>query len=115
MIGRFDAVMSLTYGDNVQKTVSADTSFWIIPIVPILAVLASIIFFILIFIWSLRTYIKRKVKAMTGDGRGGKVSLSEEEKFFYENRLPFSRLAFIVIATAVFAVIFLIILFLIFG
>lgn len=117
MFGRFDAVMSLTYGDDVQKTVSETTSFWIIPIIPIVAVLGSIIFFILLFIWSLRMYIKRKVKAMTNNGHahGGKVSLSEEEKFFYENRLPLSRLVFIIIATAVFAVVFLIILFILFG
>lgn len=114
MAGRFDAVMSLTYGNETQKTVSASTSFWIIPFTPILAVLGSVIFFVLIFVWSLRAYVRRKVQGMTG-GRGGKASLSEEERFLYENRMPFSRLAFIVIATAVFAVVFLIILFFLFG
>lgn len=114
MIGRFDAVMSLNYGNESQKTVSASTSFWIIPVVPIVAVLGSVIFFVLIFIWSLRTYVRRKVNAMTGGG-SGRASISEEEKFLYEGRMPFSRLVFVVVATAIFAVIFLIILFLLFG
>ena len=48
-------------------------------------------------------------------GGAGRASLSEEEKFLLDNRKPFSRLALIVILTAIFAVIFLIILFLHFG
>ncbi|HVM76699.1 MAG TPA: hypothetical protein VMU07_00925 [Candidatus Paceibacterota bacterium] len=110
MMGRFDAVMSLTYGDQGNKTVSRELSFWIIPVMPILAVLASIIFFVLLFIWSIRTYVRKKVASMTS-GR----SESPEERFLAEGRLPFSRLLFILVATAIFAIIFLMILFFLFG
>ena len=113
MMGRFDAVMSLTYGDQGQKTVSREVSFWVIPILPILAVLASIIFFVLIFIWSVRRYVRRKVASMNS-GRS-EASLSNEERFLAEGRLPFSRLVFILIATAIFAIVFLMILFFFFG
>ncbi len=115
MMGRFDAVMSLTYGDNGQKTISQETSFWIIPVVPILAVLASILFFVFIFIWSVRAYIRRKLSAMAEGRHERAAQLSAEERFLAENRLPFSRLVFILIATAVFAIIFLMILFFFFG
>lgn len=115
-IGRFDAVMSLTYGDNADKTTSASLEFWVIPVIPIIAVLASIIFFIVIFVWSIKAYVRKRVNAMVGGGeRHGRSSISEEEKFLSEGRLPFSRLVFIAIATAVFALIFLIVLFLLFG
>jgi hypothetical protein len=76
MMGRFDAVMSLTYGDQGNKTVSREVSFWVIPIVPILAVLASIIFFVLIFIWSVRAYVRKRVAAMTS-GRHESASVSK--------------------------------------
>lgn len=116
MIGRYDAVMSLSYGDQVHKTVTATASFWIVPIVPIVAVLGSIVFFIVLFIWSIRAYVRRRVNEMNArNGGGGKVTLSDEERFLYQSRLPFSRFAFIVIATIVFAIIFLFVLFLLFG
>ena len=112
MFGQFTASMALAYGDNGARTTAASLSFWIIPIVPIIAVLASIIFFVSIFVWSIRAYVRKRVNTMTG--RRG-TSLTAEEKFLMENRLPFSRLLFIVIVTVVFALIFLIALFLLFG
>ncbi|HVN26509.1 MAG TPA: hypothetical protein VMT99_02545 [Candidatus Paceibacterota bacterium] len=113
MMGRFDAVMSLTYGDQGQKTVSREVSFWIIPVVPIIAVLGSILFFVLIFVWSVRAYVRRRVAAMTS-GRPDRGA-SAEERFLAEDRLPFSRLVFILIATAIFAIVFLLVLFFFFG
>jgi hypothetical protein len=113
MMGRFDAIMSLSYGYDTQKTVSKEVSFWVIPVLPIVGVLGSILFFVFLFVWSIKTYIKKKVGTMTG-GRAA-PSLSAEERFLAENRLPFSRLVFIVIATVIFALIFITILFLLFG
>ena len=113
--GKYNAIMSLTYGNDVQKTVTEMTSFWVIPIVPILAVLGSIIFFIIIFVWALKAYIRSRVNALRAAESGSRVSVAEEEKFLYQNKLPFSRLMFMVIATVIFAIIFLFILFIIFG
>ena len=115
MMGRFDAVMSLTYGDTAQKTVSEETSFWVIPIMPILALLASILFFVFIFIWSVRAYVRRKVAGMTEGRHGNAASVTAEERFLAEDRLPFSRLLFILVSTAIFALVFLLVLFFFFG
>ena len=114
MMGRFDAVLALSYGTDAQKTISQQTSFWVIPVGPILIVIASILFFILIFVWAVRAYIRKKVAAMAGGHQGG-GSLTAEERFLAENRMPFSRLLFILIITAVFTIIFLIILLFLFG
>ena len=114
--GQFSAVMTLNYGDTSNKSISASTAFWVIPVIPIVAVLASIIFFVLIFVWSVKAYVRKRVSAMSGrDGRQEHASMSDEEKLLSGSGLPLSRLVFIVIATAIFAVIFLIALFFFFG
>jgi len=114
--GQFSAVMTLNYGDTSNKSISASTAFWVIPVIPIVAVLASIIFFVLIFVWSVKAYVRKRVSAMTGNApREGSSSISEEEKLLSGSGLPLSRLVFIVIATAIFALIFLLALFFFFG
>jgi hypothetical protein len=114
--GQFSAVTTLNYGDAENMTVSASTSFWIIPIIPIAAVLASIIFFILIFVWAVRAYVRKRVSQMIGSAGGHeRSSMSEEEKLLSGGGLPMSRLVFLVIATAIFALVFLLILLFFFG
>jgi hypothetical protein len=114
--GQFTAVMTLNYGDTSNKSISASTSFWVIPVVPMVVVLGSIIFFVLIFVWSVKAYVRRRVRAMIGDSSVKDQSkISEEEKLLAEEGLPLSRLVFIVIATAIFALIFLLVLFFFFG
>jgi hypothetical protein len=114
--GQFSAVMTLDYGDTVNKNISASTSFWVIPVVPIIVVLASIIFFILIFVWSVKAYVRKRVSAMLGRvAEKERASVSEEEKLISGSGLPLSRLVFIVVATAIFALIFLLALFFFFG
>ena len=114
--GQFTAITTLNYGDTENKTVSASTSFWVIPVIPIAAVLGSIIFFILIFVWAVKAYVRKRVNAMIGKaGAHERSSPSEEEKLLSGGGLPMSRLVFIVIATAVFAIVFLLILLFFFG
>lgn len=113
--GEFTAVTTLNYGDTENKTISASTSFWIIPVIPIAAVLASIIFFILIFVWAVRAYVRKRVNQMIGGSGHEHSAASEEEKLLSSGGLPMSRLVFIVIATAVFALVFLLILLFFFG
>ena len=36
MVGQFNAVMGLSYGDTANKTTSASLSFWVIPVIPII-------------------------------------------------------------------------------
>ena len=114
--GQFTAVMTLNYGDVGNKTITASTAFWVVPVIPIVVVLGSIIFFILIFVWSVKMYVRRRVNAMVGNAsREERPSKSEEERLLSGSELPLSRLVFIVIATAIFALIFLLVLFFFFG
>lgn len=112
-IGRYDAVMSLGYGQDVKKTISSATSFWIIPVLPIALVLLGVIFFITLFMWSLKTYIRKKVAKLSGGS--AKLAQSDEEKFLYQTKLPFSRLLFVTVITLVFTLVFLVALFILFG
>jgi hypothetical protein len=114
--GQFSAVMTLNYGETSNKTITASTSFWVIPLIPIGAFLASIIFFILLFVWSVKAYVRKRVNAMVGkSAHQERSSSSEEDRLLSGSGLPLSRLMFIVIATAVFALIFLLALFFFFG
>jgi hypothetical protein len=114
--GQFTAVVTLNYGDTENKTLSSATSFWVVPVVPIIVVLASIIFFILIFFWSIKKYVRKRINAMIGpEYRRASERDSDEESLLSGSGLPLSRLVFIAIATAVFAIVFLLILFFFFG
>ena len=114
--GQFTAVMTLNYGDAVNKTISQSLAFWVIPVVPIVVVLVSILFFILIFVWSVKAYVRKRVNDMVGSShRRERSSSSDDEKLLAGSGLPFSRLLFIVIATVIFALIFLLALFFFFG
>ncbi|MDO8516250.1 MAG: hypothetical protein Q7S28_03305 [bacterium] len=111
-IGRYDAVMSLGFGEDVKKTISSATSFWIIPVLPIALVLFGVIFFITLFTWSLKRYIRKKVEKLSGSQ---KIAQSDEEKFLYQAKLPFSRLMFVTVLTLIFTLVFLVALFMFFG
>jgi hypothetical protein len=114
--GQFNSIITLNYGDTENKTVSASASFWVIPTVPIVVFLGSIIFFVLIFVWAVKAYVRRRVNAMIGtSGKQESSSASEEEKLLSGGGLPLSRLVFIVIATAIFALVFLLALLFFFG
>ena len=62
-IGRYDALLVVSYGDTEKKTLTATTSFWVIP--GKLALIVGGVFvalFLLAFGWS-RMYISRRLKA----------------------------------------------------
>lgn len=58
-IGRYTAEVTLTYGQNGYKNVSAKTYFWVIPIKATLITLGSVIAFILFLAWAIRLYVRR--------------------------------------------------------
>ncbi|MBP9757438.1 MAG: hypothetical protein KBD06_02450 [Candidatus Pacebacteria bacterium] len=58
-IGRYSAVVTLTYGDDGKQNTSAKTYFWVIPIVPAAITLGSIVAVILLMTWFIRRYIRR--------------------------------------------------------
>ena len=62
--GRYEAIVSLVYGDEGRKTISSTASFWILPLKPILIVLGILLVAILGFFFGIRSYIKRRLRDM---------------------------------------------------
>lgn len=58
-IGRYSAVVTLSFGEGGKQSVSGTTYFWVVPVVPVATVLASILFFMLALIWFIRRYVRR--------------------------------------------------------
>ena len=57
--GRYKALATLAYGEDGRKTAFRATYFWVIPVVPVVSVLGSMIAFFWFVSWSLRRYIRK--------------------------------------------------------
>jgi hypothetical protein len=64
-IGRYKAVLTLAYGQDVRNFVTQSTFFWVIPVKAVLIVLGSLAAIILLFTWSIRMYV-RKMLSLSG-------------------------------------------------
>lgn len=104
--GRYQAVVSLVYGEDGRKTVSGVTSFWVLPFKPILIALGSIFAVILLMYAFIRMYISRKLREM--GARGGSV-------YSRRNQNVVPRLLMVALTLVFFSIVFLIILFLMFA
>lgn len=58
-IGLYSAVVTLAYGDNGKQNVTGKTYFWVVPVVPVVIGLGSVILFFLLLVWFIRRYIRR--------------------------------------------------------
>jgi hypothetical protein len=58
-IGRYSAVVTLAYGQDGKKNVSATTYFWVIPVVPVASAAVGVIAAVLLIAWLIRRYIRR--------------------------------------------------------
>jgi hypothetical protein len=58
-IGRYSAVVTLAYGQDGKKNVTAITYFWVIPVIPVASAAAGIVVAILLVSWLIRRYIRR--------------------------------------------------------
>jgi hypothetical protein len=61
-IGRYSAVITLAYGQDEKKNISAVTYFWVVPIVPVSIALGTIITFFMLLAWFIRRYIRRALE-----------------------------------------------------
>ena len=61
-IGPYSAVVTLAYGEDGRKNITAKTYFWVIPTGPVIATLGTILVFILILAWFIRRYIRRALE-----------------------------------------------------
>jgi hypothetical protein len=63
MLGRYTAGLAATYGDTQKGTLIAETSFWILPLRPlVIALVAGLLAFIVVYFWVRRT-IRRSLRA----------------------------------------------------
>jgi hypothetical protein len=101
-IGRYQAVVSLSYGDDLKKTITATASFWIVPLKFIAIVAFSLLVVILALYLGMRTYIRRTLRSM-----GVNDTQSADTKRSGSSRLPVVILAVILLVIMLGAVAFL--------
>lgn len=104
--GRYEAVMSLSYGYDAKNTITRTVSFWILPLNIILPVLGMILVIILGIYLMVKLYIKRSFQAI--EKTTGKAPVLKKQA-------PMSRLSVIVIVLTAFTIIFLMGLFVFFA
>jgi len=61
-IGRYSATVTLTFGQDEKKNISATTYFWVVPIVPVAMTLGTLVLFLLVLAWFIRRYIRRALE-----------------------------------------------------
>ncbi len=100
--GRYQAVLSLSYGDEAKKTISQITSFWVLPLKPILIVLGVFVGLILALYLFVKSYIRKKLRDMGVSPRGADPMYQAQR---YAK--PVSRATTIMFAVLIFSIAFL--------
>jgi hypothetical protein len=111
VFGRYEAVGSFSYGDTEKKTISGITSFWILPLKPILIFLGTILGLILLMYISVKMYITKKLRDM-GAAPGGRADTQYYAKKYQRSG---SRLVVTTLVVFLFCIVFLGILFMMFA
>jgi hypothetical protein len=109
--GKYTAVVSLVYGDDVRKTISAETSFWILPGKLIMTVLG--IFFAVMFVLYviMKMYVRKKLREL-GISSARTVTATRQARKY---RSSASRLIFVVAAVFMLITAFIVVMFLMFA
>jgi hypothetical protein len=99
-IGRYTAVAVISFANiEGQKTMTRSTTFWYLPLRPILTVVGSLaVLILLIWLW-MRSYIKRKLRKLDGHSSG-------------DNEKRSSKVLFMVLAAVIFSLVFTALMFL---
>jgi len=108
--GRYEAVASFSYGDTNKKTITGTTSFWVLPLKPIAIALGVILALILGMYFSIRMFIRRKLRDMG-------IAANSTDANFYARKYQRSGSRMIVVTLIVFVVcvLFLAVIFLAFA
>lgn len=105
--GRYQAVLSLVYGNEVRKTLTASTSFWVLPMKPIAITLGTILALVLALYFGVRSYIRKKLREFGVTDGSSRRGRQEEARL--------ARTMFITVSLVVFCVVFLGVLFILFA
>lgn len=107
--GRYQAIVSLVYGDAARKTITGATSFWILPLKPILIVLGVLAVVLGGLYMSIRSYIRKTLRAMGATpGRMADHAIARRSA-------SATRMMIFTVAILVFALAFLALLFFVFA
>ncbi len=109
--GRYQALTSIAYGEDEQKTISAVLSFWILPLKIIAPVIGGIISLILIIFILVKLYIRKKLielRQATAEAiRSSTAGEVEQELLHHQPGAPWSRAGLVTIVLLIFTLIFL--------
>ena len=64
-IGRYNAVVTLAYGQDARQFVTSTTNFWVLPLVPLFLTLVILVAIVYIATWLIRWYVRRMI-ALSG-------------------------------------------------
>jgi hypothetical protein len=104
--GRYQAIVSLSYGEDGKKTISSFMSFWVLPLNLIVPVLGTLLAVIVGAYLLLRWYVAAKVRELSGGRATADAS---------RTGLGISRLLFMTLATLAFTIVFLGLIFFLFS
>ncbi len=115
VFGRYQAALSLVYGEESKKSLTGNTSFWVLPLKIILPFLGAIIVMVLSIFLFVRIHIKRRLHELSQsiEERVGGVKGSLEIKdVLLKKNSPITKLTLLILVLLIFSMLLLIILFL---
>jgi hypothetical protein len=112
--GRYDAILSMIYGNETKKTISSSLSFWVLPLNIIGPIIGVVIGIILITIFITKLYIKRRL-ALLSEAAGVSKYRIKAEISRQKKDGPLTKALAVAIVLLVITIILLIILFFFFA
>lgn len=109
--GRYEAVVSLSYGTEARQTIYSTTSFWVLPLVPIFSVLGSLLLIVIVIYGFMRAYIRRKLREMGVHN----VSRADTDLYRKKYQQSGSRLVVVSMVVLLVCIAFLVMLFVLFA
>lgn len=107
-IGRYQAIASIIYGVDGKQTITATTSFWILPLKLIGTVFAALFGAVLFVYLLVRIYIRRKLKEMGVSGRGGDINFYAHRYQRSGSKLLLLLVILLLVAVALLAALFVV-------
>lgn len=107
--GRYQAIATLAYGDDVRKSIYSTTSFWVLPIIPISIALGVVVFIVLAAYLLMRAYIRKKLRQM------GVTTPVSGDRMSRKYQRSSSRLLVVTMAVLLLCIVFLVALFVLFA
>ncbi len=108
--GRYQAIISLAYGNEEIQTVSASTSFWVLPVNIILPVILGLLGLVLAIFILVKLLIRRKLRELENTAKNSEISVRRKTL-----PSPFPLLLSIALALLLLTILFLALLFVFFA